>query len=149
MRRFEFSLDRVLGYKNQMLDRETNELTRLRMVKNQMDKELEELLEEFQVVNHKMMVESQKGVTALKLKGFQFQLDCLRDDMEQLNEKRRDQDVLIDEQLGVVLELSQSVSGLDKLKDHQKEEFARYEAKVNETEISEFITGKLALAQQM
>ncbi|MCI9456321.1 MAG: hypothetical protein HFE44_04995 [Oscillospiraceae bacterium] len=149
MRRFEFSLDRVLGYKNQMLDREKNELARLRMVKNQMDKELEELLEEFQVVNHKMMVESQKGVTALKLKGFQFQLDCLRDDMEQLNEKRRDQDVLIDEQLGVVLELSQSVSGLDKLKDHQKEEFARYEAKVNETEISEFITGKLALAQQM
>ena len=149
MRRFEFSLDRVLGYKNQMLDREKNELARLRMVKNQMDKELEELLEEFQVVNHKMMVESQKGVTALKLKGFQFQLDCLRDDMEQLNEKRRDQDVLIDEQLGVVLELSQSVSGLDKLKDHQKEEFARYEAKVNATEISEFITGKLALAQQM
>ena len=149
MRRFEFSLDRVLGYKNQMLDREKNEQARLRMVKNQMDKELEELLEEFQVVNHKMMVESQKGVTALKLKGFQFQLDCLRDDMEQLNEKRRDQDVLIDEQLGVVLELSQSVSGLDKLKDHQKEEFARYEAKVNETEISEFITGKLALAQQM
>mgnify|MGYP001103501070 CR=1 FL=1 len=149
MRRFEFSLDRVLGYKNQMLDREKNELARLRMVKNQMDEELEELLEEFQVVNHKMMVESQKGVTALKLKGFQFQLDCLRDDMEQLNEKRRDQDVLIDEQLGVVLELSQSVSGLDKLKDHQKEEFARYEAKVNETEISEFITGKLALAQQM
>lgn len=148
MRRFEFSLDRVLGYKNQMLDREKNELARLRMVKNQMDEELEELLEEFQVVNHKMMVESQKGVTALKLKGFQFQLDCLRDDMEQLNEKRRDQDVLIDEQLGVVLELSQSVSGLDKLKDHQKEEFARYEAKVNETEISEFITGKLALAQQ-
>ena len=96
-----------------------------------------------------MRVESQKGVTALKLQGFQFQLDCLRDDMEQLNEKRRDQDVLIDEQLGVVLELSQSVSGLDKLKDHQKEEFARYEAKVNETEISEFITGKLALAQQM
>lgn len=149
MRRFEFSLDRVLGYKNQMLDREKNELARLRMVKNQMDEELEELLEEFQVVNHKMMVESQKGVTALKLKGFQLQLDCLRDDMEQLNEKRRDQDVLIDEQLGVVLELSQSVSGLDKLKDHQKEEFARYEAKVNETEISEFITGKLALAQQM
>ena len=149
MRRFEFSLDRVLGYKNQMLDREKNELARLRMVKNQMDEELEELLEEFQVVNHKMMFESQKGVTALKLKGFQFQLDCLRDDMEQLNEKRRDQDVLIDEQLGVVLELSQSVSGLDKLKDHQKEEFARYEAKVNETEISEFITGKLALAQQM
>lgn len=149
MRRFEFSLDRVLGYKSQMLDREKNELARLRMVKNQMDEELEELLEEFQVVNHKMMVESQKGVTALKLKGFQFQLDCLRDDMEQLNEKRRDQDVLIDEQLGVVLELSQSVSGLDKLKDHQKEEFARYEAKVNETEISEFITGKLALAQQM
>lgn len=148
MRRFEFSLDRVLGYKNQMLDREKNELARLRMVKNQMDEELEELLEEFQVVNHKMTVESQRGVTALKLKGFQFQLDCLRDDMEQLNEKRRDQDVLIDEQLGVVLELSQSVSGLDKLKDHQKEEFARYEAKVNETEISEFITGKLALAQQ-
>lgn len=148
MRRFEFSLDRVLGYKNQMLDREKNELARLRMVKNQMDEELEELLEEFQVVNHKMTVESQRGVTVLKLKGFQFQLDCLRDDMEQLNEKRRDQDVLIDEQLGVVLELSQSVSGLDKLKDHQKEEFARYEAKVNETEISEFITGKLALAQQ-
>lgn len=148
MRRFEFSLDRVLGYKNQMLDREKNELARLRMVKNQMDEELEELLEEFQVVNHKMTVESQRGVTALKLKGFQFQLDCLRDDMEQLNEKRRDQDVLIDEQLGVVLELSQSVSGLDKLKDQQKEEFARYEAKVNETEISEFITGKLALAQQ-
>lgn len=149
MRRFEFSLDRVLGYKNQMLDREKNELARLRMVKNQMDEELEQLLEEFQVVNRKMTVESQKGVTALKLKGYQFQLDCLRDDMELLNEKRRDQDALIDEQLGVVLELSQSVSGLDKLKDHQKEEFARYEAKVNETEISEFITGKLALAQQM
>ena len=44
MRRFEFSLDRVLGYKNQMLDREKNELARLRMVKNQMAPELEELL---------------------------------------------------------------------------------------------------------
>ena len=48
----------------------------------------------------------------------------------------------------MVLELSQSVSGLDKLKDHQKEEFAKYEAKVAENEIAEFITGKLALPQE-
>ncbi len=149
MKRFEFSLDRVLGFKNQMLDREKNELARLRSIKSQMDEELRELLEEFQAVNRKMKDKSRRGVTALELRSFQFQLDCLRDDMDLLNEKRREQDIKIDGQLAVVLEISQSVSGLDKLKDHQKEEFARYEAKETENEISEFITGKLALVAEV
>lgn len=146
MKRFEFSLDRVLGFKNQMLDREKNELARLRADKNQMDEELKQLVKEFQTINQKMTVKAQMGISAQELRSFQFQLDCLRDDMDQLNEKRREQDIKIEEQLAAVLEISQSVSGLDKLKDHQKEEFARYEARTNENEIAEFITGKLAIA---
>lgn len=148
MKRFEFSLDRVLGFKNQMLDREKNELARLRMVKNQMDEELKDLVKEFQSISQQMTIKAQRGISALEMRSYQFQLDCLRDDMDLLNNKRHEQDLLIDQQLGVVLELSQSVSGLDKLKEHQMEEFAKYEAKVTENEIAEFITGKLALAQE-
>jgi flagellar export protein FliJ len=148
MKRFQFSLDRVLGYKNQMLDREKNELARLRVIKTQMDEELKDLVKEFQSVSQQMTVKAQKGISALELRSYQFQLDCLRDDMDLLNDKRHNQDILIEDQLAVVLELSQSVSGLDKLKDHQKEEFAKYEAKVAENEIAEFITGKLALPQE-
>ena len=148
MKRFQFSLDRVLGYKNQMLDREKNELARLRVIKTQMDEELKDLVKEFQSVSQQMTVKAQKGISALELRSYQFQLDCLRDDRDLLNDKRHNQDILIEDQLAVVLELSQSVSGLDKLKDHQKEEFAKYEAKVAENEIAEFITGKLALPQE-
>jgi len=149
MKRFEFSLDRVLGFKNQMLDREKNELARLRMVKSQMDEELNDLVREFQSLSQQMTMKAQQGITALELRSYQFQLDCLRDDMDILNDKRHNQDTLIDAQLAVVLEQSQSVSGLEKLKDRQKEEFARYEAKVNENEIAEFITGKLAIPQEV
>ena len=62
MKRFQFSLDRVLGYKNQMLDREKNELARLRSIKSQMDEELRELLEEFQAVNRKMKDKSRREI---------------------------------------------------------------------------------------
>lgn len=148
MKKFSFSLDRVLDFKNQMLDREKNELARMRREHERLEEQLAECIARFERYNQERQEKSKRGVTAFELQSYQFQLDSLRGEMRALRDEMARSQQKIDAQLKKVLAASQDVSGLDKLKDKQLEEFGRYEAKVQETEVAEYVAGKLLVEGQ-
>ncbi len=143
MKKFEFSLERVLDFKNQMLDREKNELARLRREKLRIEENLKLQEQDFQVLSREMTEKGQAGTTILILKSYQFQLDQIRMEQKLLQEKLCRQEEEIARQLETVLAMSRDVSGLDKLKDHQREEYLKAESKISGLEIEEFVSGRL------
>lgn len=143
MKKFSFSLGRVLEFKNQMLEREKSELSRLRHRKHELEVGLEQQEQEFLEVSSELDEKSREGVSAQIFRSYQYQLDNIRIRQAELRELLAKQEELIEQQLAQVLELSKDVSGLDKLKEHQLEEHLKAEAKAAETVVSEFVSGKL------
>lgn len=144
MKKFTFSLMRVLDFKNQLLLREKNELARRRQQKQLLEQRLAALEQEFQQVNDEMTAHSAKGLTVLDLQGYQYQLDSIRLNQEEAQAEILKWDARIAEQLQVVLDVTQEVSGLEKLEERQREEYNRLEAKASEENIAEFVSGKIA-----
>ena len=143
MQKFHFSLDKVLELKRTVLDKEKGLLANMRQEGQRIEDALEEAHKEFQDLNHQIGKKSKEGLTVIQLRAMQFELDHIRYTIEQLKQDKIRQDKLIEKQLQVVLEMSQSVSGLDKLKEKQLEEYNVMVAKANEMEVAEFVSGKL------
>ena len=119
MKKFEFPLTHVLDFKNQVLDREKNELARRRQKKTSMKTERTQLQYSFYIVKEEMNEKTKQGTTAFVLQSYQFRLNTMREDMSRLQNDISLQEELVEEQLAVVVGASQDVSGLDKLKTQQ------------------------------
>ena len=149
MKKFEFSLGKVLELKNQLLDKEKHTLGALRQERHRLARLRDEWNQQFQVLNQKMDAAAREGTTIQELRSIRFQMDSLELEIQILDTQVATQDEKIASQLMVVLGITQEVSGLDKLKGYQKEEYDKDVARAEETEIAEFVSGKLLRQQHV
>lgn len=143
MKRFIFSLDRVLDFKDQMLDKEKGTLASLRREKREIDDAIDACQLEFEQVNSQMLQKTSEGATMMELRGFQFRIESGRYEMKTLRLRSEQKGREVEKQLEVVLAMTRDVSGLEKLREKQRDEYDQALAKADELEISEFICGKL------
>lgn len=143
MKKFEFSLSKVLDYKDQVLEKEKNYLAHLHFQKDQVHNRIEALKEEFEAVNQRFMNETAKGISVIQIKSYEFQMQSIRYQIKQLQIEQNALSAAIEKQIQVVIAASQEVSGLDKLEEKQRIEYNMAEAKGNEAQIAEFISSKL------
>lgn len=143
MKRFEFSLEKVLELKNQMLDREKGILAGLHGQQDQLQAQRTRWEEDFQSLNDAMARAARQGTTALQLQAMRFQMGGLRCQIQQLEQEIQLLEGRIQAQTKVVLAANQEVSGLDKLKGYQQQEYDRQLAKSQEEAIEEFVSGKI------
>ena len=149
MKKFKFSLEKVLVYKEQILEREKGELAKLRAEQNSLEKAVENCNEDFSHVNNEMGEKSARGINVIQLRQFQYQLDMIRQEIDRLKKEIEKLEKEIEKQIKVVLKCSQEVAGLEKLKEKQLAEYNEAEMKANELEIAEFVSGKLAREQSV
>ncbi|MBR5486064.1 MAG: flagellar export protein FliJ [Oscillospiraceae bacterium] len=149
MKKFKFSLEKVLVYKEQILEREKGELAKLRAEQNSLEKAVENCNKDFSHVNNEMGEKSARGINVIQLRQFQYQLDMIRQEIDRLKKEIEKLEKEIEKQIKVVLKCSQEVAGLEKLKEKQLAEYNEAEMKANELEISEFVSGKLAREQSV
>ncbi|MBQ3566432.1 MAG: flagellar export protein FliJ [Oscillospiraceae bacterium] len=143
MKKFSFSLQKMYDYKKQILEAEKNSLMALRREKNGYEKRIEDLDLLNDQIREKSKEEVARGTTASKLMFYSMQMDGIKREQTQLRYQINLMDMKIEKQRRKVVALSQDVSGLEKLRDSQREEYNHMAAKENEAAIEEFLSFKL------
>lgn len=142
MKKFQFSLSKVLDYKDQMLEKEKNYLADLNAQKANVDQRIDAFQNEFEIVNQRFMKETAKGISVIQIKSFEYQLQSIRYQIKQLKSQQSALGCAVEKQIQVVVEASQEVTGLDKLEEKQRTQYNMEQAKGNEAQIAEFVSSQ-------
>lgn len=139
MKKFAFSLERMLSYQIQNLDKEQGIMGRLTVQRDRLEARKEALKLENARIRADMDQKEAAGTTVFVLKACYLvlesgrkQLEALEDDLSTITEK-------IERQRQVVLTASQEVKKLEKLKENQLQEYRRNEAKEQQEIIAEHV----------
>ena len=140
MKRFEFSLNKLLGYKQQILGKEKNDLANLRKQQQQAIDEKEELAQKLKYSNEEFLIRANCGMSSQHIVLEKCYLNSLSDKIRRLEENILLLDLHIEKQLGVVVEATKEVSSLEKLEEKQLDEYTKKEQKAEEKFIEEFVS---------
>lgn len=140
MKRFEFSLNKLMGYKQQVLDREKNGLAHLRKQQQQYMDEKAALEEKLRRSNSEFCVKSAQGMTVVQVSVFKGYHQSLSNQIKELEASIEKMEVKVQKQLSVVIEATKEVSSLEKLEGKQLEEYNFKAAKAEEQFIAEYVT---------
>ena len=139
MKKFKFSLDKLLNYKEQILDKEKNELSALRQKKQTAEEELVEVKEHLKVSNQNYIEKSQAGMSSQDMVISKRYLNSLTDRIFQLDKIIKIYEEKIQKQLIVVIEATKEVNTIQKLEEKQLEEYNTAVRKADENFIQEFV----------
>ena len=140
MKRFEFSLNKLMGYKKQVLDREKNNLAHLRRQQQQYMDEKRALEETLRRSNQEFLEKSAAGMSIIQVTTFKGYHSSLSAQIKELEASIAKMEERVQKQLGVVIEATKEVSSLEKLEDKQLEEYNFKVAKAEEQFIEEYVT---------
>ena len=143
MKSFQFSLSKMRSYKEQVLEKEKTTLRQLQAEKAKIETDIENL-ENFRTSRENEFKQSKNGLMATQLGLYKFHAENTRLQLNNLYEELEKAEARIDAQIKVVVAASQEVSGLDKLRDKQLEEYKYLEAKEAQEEILELVAQKTA-----
>lgn len=144
MKKFKFSLQKLLEYKEQLLDGEKNLLNLLQHERNLLDKHIHSLKNMYNISRSDFKSISEKGATILQL---QVQQDKIRDIQRKIEEAIKNlslQDKKIEQQTKVIVSLNTEISSLNKLKEKQLAEYNYKVQKADELLIEEFVSNTTA-----
>lgn len=142
MKKFRFTLDRMKGYQEQILEEEKNTLGRLNHTRQQIELKIHSLEEDFRRISRELLREEEAGIQGAALRGYHLQLENIRQQLKQLAQELAQAQQAVDDQMDVVLRASQEVSKLDKLEERQLEEYKKGVAKEEELFIEELVSSK-------
>ena len=140
MKKYEFSLKRIKDYKYQMLSREKNVLTGLRMERRGLEDRIDELDLEYQKINDEMHENFQSGMTVSQINIYEFRKNGVREEKRVVLKRMGLLDISIERQQKKVASLKQETSGFDKLEEKQLEEYIAAVNKEQEDIIAEFVS---------
>ena len=139
MKRFEFSLEKMLDYKNQVLMDEKNRLAELRQKLDRLTQTLNALREEYARCNDELNEKTQKGLVPQEISLRKSYLNSLNDRIKMQTQQVKLAQIRVNDQMMVVVKVSQDISTLEKLREHQYEEYLLEESKETQLLIEEFV----------
>ncbi len=146
MKKFSFPLESVLRYKGSLLDEEKNKLNLLRAELTRIEDAIEENACQLLTRDQELKALAQKGCGISALRCISFEIDNTRHLLEALNASRVKQTQLVEKQLAVVVEVKQSVSGMERLKEKHLESYREAQLKEDELIIGELVSTSYARA---
>lgn len=140
MKRFAFSLEKMLDYKNQLLRDEKNRLADRRRKLDRLIDALNSLRQKFLHCNRELNDQSRQGLTPPEISTRKHYLNALNDQIKLQMQQVKLAQIRVDEQVAVVVAVSQDISTLEKLKERQHEEYLLEESKELQLLIEEFVS---------
>lgn len=143
MKKFAFKLERMLGFKRTLYEKERNELARLRAERNQIQQrrdDTERQIIEVDAAFRKKAAE--EGVHITDITSMNYQRTNAEHLVEALEREIAEMDVRIAKQLEVVIQLDKDVKGLEKLREKQWDEYQRESMKEEQERIMELVSSK-------
>lgn len=139
MKRFEFSLNKLMGYKKQVLDREKNALAHLRKQQQQLEDEKADTIRKLTHSGKEFVQKSAMGMNVMQIQVFKGYQQSLTEQIKELEDSIQKMEFKVQAQLRVVVEATKEVSSLEKLEDKQLEDYNFKVAKAEEQFISEYV----------
>ena len=148
MKKFRFTLARMLKFKNQILDKEKDTLGTIRRKKNEIDEKIRASEEQLQRACAEIVQAQQEGIQAGDLRVYNFQVENTRKYLEQLRKGQKAMQAEVERQMEVVKKASQDVSSLEKLRERQWEQYCGEANKAFQAEMLEFVSGRISRSER-
>lgn len=123
MKKFEFTMHKVLDLKNTVLDEEKNRLAQLQAAVRQLEGQIARLAEAQRAIGSEMQKRQADGITVAELLGYNARKSNIRMQLEELKERLAEAQKKADAQLQTVVEASREVSKLEKVEERQYESY--------------------------
>lgn len=140
MKKFSFSLARMMNYEEQLLEKEKGAMGRLIAERDEMEKRRQMIMEQLTQVHSEMDQEIRKGTTIYQINTYTAVIKTGKMQLEELKKYIAIRNSEIERQRQVVIEASREVKKLEKLKEKQLEEYHHSEKKEQEDLISEQVS---------
>lgn len=140
MKKFVFSLEKVLDYKQQILNVLKNEFADLQMKLRDIIEQIEQLNQQFTALNLQMQAEIQEGLSAGDIAVYKTYLQALNSKTQKLIQTKIQLQNAVEQKKQEVLVAKSEISGLEKLKDKQLKEYNFQIQKIQEQSIEEFVS---------
>ncbi|MCM1523095.1 MAG: flagellar export protein FliJ [Ruminococcus sp.] len=150
MKKFQFTLEKLLDYKDQVLEKEKNDLAFLHAEKNTALEHEQEIMRNMKDARDDFNYRAQKGISPMEMFIFKEYHNSLRLSLEETKQEIEKLDVSIEKQTGVVTEASKEVKSLEKLEEKQLEDYRFRLTKADEAFIEEYVNSasvRAALAE--
>lgn len=141
MKKFQFTLDKLLDYKGQVLNKEKNDLAALNVQRAEAAEQLAALKNELKCASDEFNRKAAQGISPMEMTVFTNYHKSLRLSIEETQHDIENLDKAVEKQLGVVVEASKDVSSLEKLEEKQLEDYKFKAAKADENFIEEYVNG--------
>ena len=140
MKKFSFNLEKILVYKDSILDKEKNALAVIKSEKAEKQIELEKMIRRLSIAfcdKDKCVLE---GKSVLELMNHKYFIDDLKKQIKQKKDEINLWEEKEEKQTKVVAECSKDVKRYEKLKEKKLEEYEKYIIKKDNEVISEFVS---------
>lgn len=142
MKKFSFSLEKVLGYKQQSFDVLVGEMQQLQAALMQIETQILEVESNYTQKSREINEELQSGISLPKMISYKACLNALTRQSDELKKHRVSYERLIERKKDEVIRMKSEIAGLDKLKERQYLEYQKQYAKMQELSIEEFVSRK-------
>lgn len=147
MRKFQFTMRRILDLKNNILDAEKNRLSQLKEEQRKIEREIEALELAMQDISREMLDAQSEGVTVAELIAYNARRANIRMQLEELALRLTDAKKSVDRQMQVVAEASREVSKFEKVEERQYEVYRESEKKAETARVEELVVNNISRRQ--
>ena len=141
MKKFSFSLARMMNYEEQVLEKEKGTMSRLIAERDEMEARRSEIMEQLARIHDEMDQEIRRGTTIYQINAHTAVIRSGKTQLEELKKHILIRNSEIERQRQVVIEASKEVKKLEKLREKQWEEYRLSERKEQGEAISEQVSG--------
>lgn len=143
MKKFMFSLERVLRYKRTLYETERNTLASLRTKRRRLEEKRDSCENQLLILDKEFRLKAaNEGVGINDINQLNYQKNNGDKLIEQLDEEMATLDIEIEKQLEIVMQLDKDVKGLEKLREKQFEEYTAEAMKEEQERVSELVSSK-------
>ena len=149
MKKFEFRLEKILSYKEQLLENETAKLTVLNEKLNKANNKLKTLEAQLADCSKKLEESMLGNVSPVKCRLYSRYVEHLKDLIEIQKAEVTNITAQVNSQIQVIKELKLDSKSLETLKDAQYEEYQKETLKKSENLVEEFISASRIMAKEI
>jgi flagellar FliJ protein len=142
LKKFHFTLEKLMDFRQQELDRQKNALSALQAERKKIDDEIENLKVRIAQESEELKSVCLKGSQAYDVAMRKRYIVTLQQEVHMKERQAAEKQKEIEAQLDVVVEATKDVKTLEKLEEKQLEEYNLKAGKENEQFIEEFVSGQ-------
>lgn len=139
MKKFAFTLEKVLCFKKEVLDLLENELEQLRYRQHEIEQSMENVDREFHRHNCVLTEKMQSGMDPQSIAVYKRYFGELNRQSKQLQEQQKKTVLAVAAKQREVVQMNSDISGLERVRDKQLQEYLARERKEQEQFIEEFV----------